>query len=146
MRSSIAATRIPHREGGPSVPAHPIVHIEIPASDLEKGSRFYADVFDWQIDSSWPTYPQFRAEGGPGGGFVDPGAELSDPPFQYTPGQVLLFLATDDIEGTLARVEEHGGKALMPRKEIPDVGFWAVFEDPSGNRVALFDAAQHAGG
>ncbi len=123
------------------MPAHPIVHIEIPASDLEKGSRFYADVFDWKIDNSWPTYPQFSAEGGPGGGFVGTGAQDGDLPFRYATGQPLLFLATDDIEGTLARIEEHGGKTVMPRREIPGVGYWAVFDDPAGNRLAIFTPA-----
>jgi predicted enzyme related to lactoylglutathione lyase len=38
----------------------------------------------------------------------------------------------------LARVEDAGGKILVPKKQISeDVGYMAVFIDTEGNRVAL---------
>src|SRR5262245_66001753 len=47
------------REGDTFMPTHPIVHVEIPARDLEAAGQFYARVFDWQLDLSMPEYPQF---------------------------------------------------------------------------------------
>jgi predicted enzyme related to lactoylglutathione lyase len=114
------------------VSGHPIVHVEIPARDLKDGSQFYADVFGWQIDNSMEGYPMFKAEGGPAGGFV----HLSDP--SHMAGRVLVYLGTDDIEASLAAIEAHGGKTITPKSEIPHVGWWAVFSDPSGNAIALF--------
>jgi len=115
------------------VTGHPIVHIEIPASDLKEASKFYADVFGWQIDtSSMEDYPMFASEGGPGGGFV----QLSDT--AHSVGRPLLFIGTDDIDASLAAVEAHGGKTLMPRTAIPHVGWWAVFDDSVGNTLALY--------
>lgn len=111
---------------------HPIVHVEIPATDLKETSQFYAEVFGWQIDHSMDYYPMFAAEGGPGGGFT----QLND--VSHSVGRPLLFLGTDDIEASLAAVEAHGGKTLSPKTEIPHVGWWAVFSDPSGNAIALF--------
>lgn len=125
------------------MPTHPIVHVEIPAGDLSAASQFYADVFDWQIDTSVPSYPQFQAEGGPGGGFVTLG-QAGDTPVVYKVGEPLVFLGSPDIDATLASVEAHGGKTIMPRAEIPGHGYWAVFEDPAGNRLALYTAAEHA--
>jgi uncharacterized protein len=112
---------------------HPIVHVEIPASDLKEASKFYAEVFGWQIDtSSMEDYPMFAAEGGPGGGFV----QLSDT--AHSVGRPLLFIGTDDIDASLAAVEAHGGKTLMTRTAIPHVGWWAVFDDSVGNTLALY--------
>ncbi len=56
----------------------------------------------------------------------------------YKEDRLLIYLATDDIDATLADVEAHGGKTVMPKTEIPHVGWWAVFTDPAGNHLGLF--------
>ena len=35
-------------------------------------------------------------------------------------------------------VEARGGKTILPKTEIPGVGWFAFFADPTGNQVALF--------
>jgi predicted enzyme related to lactoylglutathione lyase len=121
--------------------AHPIVHIEIPATDLKQTSQFYADVFGWQVDPAMENYSIFSVEGGPGGGFVPLTDENTAGPVGFGVGRPLLHLRTDDIEATLAEVEAHGGTTLKPKAEIPGIGWWAVFADPSGNPMAIFCAA-----
>jgi predicted enzyme related to lactoylglutathione lyase len=124
------------------------VHVEIPAVNPTAASAFYGDVFGWQITTDMPDYPMFRAEGGPAGGFVQISYGSHAAPIQNLPraaGEVLVFLSTDDIEATLTQVEAHGGKGIMPRTEIPGIGWWAVFADPSGNRLALFTPMPAAG-
>jgi predicted enzyme related to lactoylglutathione lyase len=81
-------------------------------------------------------YVQFQAEGGPGGGFVEVGQ--SGMPIEYKTDSLLVYVSTDDIDATLVKVESLGGKTLMPKTEIPQVGWWGVFSDPTGNRVALY--------
>lgn len=120
---------------------HPIVHVEIPATDLKETSQFYADVFGWQISHSMESYPLFSAEGGPGGGFVLLTDASTSGPVPFGIGKPLMHLATDDIEASLAEVEAHSGKTLRAKEEIPGIGWWAVFADPSGNPIALFRAA-----
>lgn len=126
------------------MPTHPIVHVEIPARDLEAAGQFYARVFDWQLDLSMPEYPQFQAEGGPGGAFVAVSDTPSEHGLKFTPGEVLIYLGTDDIDAVLASVESHGGKTLLPRTEIPTIGYWAMFQDPSGNRIGLYTSQRHS--
>jgi len=117
---------------------HPIVHIEIPANDTGAAANFYKDVFDWkvEVDDTY-HYAQFSVEGGPGGGFVVPGSEG---PMTYKADRLLVYIGTDDIEASLASVEAHGGKTVLPEQEIPHVGWFAIFTDPTGNTVALFKA------
>lgn len=115
---------------------HPVVHIDIPAHDPKIASQFYADVFDWKIDVAPEfDYHMFQAEGGPGGGFVNTGESMG---MDYKAGELLVYISTDDIDASLAQVEAHGGKTLLPKTEIPQVGWFAFFADPTGNRVALF--------
>ncbi len=112
--------------------AHPIVHIEFSATDRRASAKFYSDVFSWETkDYPEMNYTTFAAEGGPGGGF--------NPVGERNPaGTVLVYIFAEDIEGTLAKVQAGGGKILAHEAEIPGVGWWGEFEDPGGNRIALF--------
>jgi uncharacterized protein len=114
---------------------HSIVHIEIPANSPAAAGRFYADLFGWklQVDPAF-DYHMFQAEPGPGGAFVKVGEESSG----YKVGEVLIYVSTDDIDATLARIASLGGKTLVPKTEIPHTGWFAIFADPTGNRIALF--------
>jgi predicted enzyme related to lactoylglutathione lyase len=113
---------------------HSIVHVEIPAFDPGKAGTFYADLFNWkiQVDQSF-DYHMFQPDPGPGGGFVKVGEQ---PP--YKPGEVLIYVSTDDIDATLAKAESLGAKTLVPKTEIPHTGWFAFFSDPTGNRIGLF--------
>jgi len=114
--------------------SHSICHVEIPAQDTSAASKFYADLFDWKIVVD-PTfnYHMFQPEPGPGGGFVELNEEMG-----YKADKVLIYVSTDDIDATLAKVEELGGKTVKPKTEIPNTGWFAIFTDPTGNTIALF--------
>ncbi len=123
--------------------SHPIVHIEIPAISTSAAGEFYGQVFGWNIHADAVyNYVQFQSEGSPGGGFVTPGP-TPFPGVEYKLDKLLVYLATDDIDATLAVIEAHGGKTVLPKTEIPHVGWWAVFTDPSGNQLALYTSAPH---
>lgn len=111
---------------------HPIVHVEISAHDLEVAAKFYEDLFGWKTEQMPEmNYATFEAEGGPGGGF-----NLVTE--QAPAGTVLVYVHTDDIEASLAKAESLGGKTVVPKTEIPDVGWFGVFTDPTGNTLALY--------
>ena len=111
--------------------AHPIVHVEIPATNAQALGDFYKNIFGWklQLDPMF-NYLQFSGEGGPNGAFV----EQSD---AHREGSPVIYIGTDDVEGDLAQVEAAGGQVLMPKMEIPGVGWMGMFRDPSGNHVGL---------
>ncbi len=114
----------------------PIVHVELVAADPAKAAQFYGEVFGWNLqhDPSF-DYHMFSADPGPGGGFVKAGESGG---VEYKVGEPLLYIGTDDIEGTLERIEAHGGKRLLPKTEIPGIGWFAIFLDPAGNKMALY--------
>jgi predicted enzyme related to lactoylglutathione lyase len=116
--------------------SHPIVHIEIPAGDQQTAGDFYAKLFGWNVHHMPEMqYSTFAAEGGPGGGFPAVGDMAKA-------GEVLIYVGTDDIDASLAQAESLGGKALAPKTEIPGIGWFGIFQDPTGNRIALFTSAE----
>lgn len=119
--------------------AHPIVHIEFSANDPKAASAFYADAFGWQIQTDPHfDYHMFQAEGGPGGGFVPTATSTDGGTMQYKAGDVLVYIGSDDIDADLRKVESLGGEILVPKTEIPQTGWFGVFRDPTGNKVALY--------
>lgn len=119
--------------------AHPIVHVEFSARDPEAAAQFYGDLFGWNLHTD-PAfdYHMFQAEGGPGGGFVKIDGGAGDESSPYQAGDVLVYIASDDIEADLRKIEARGGAVVMPKTEIPNTGWFGIFRDPSGNKVALF--------
>lgn len=111
---------------------HPIVHIEFSADTPETAAKFYVELFGWKTESMPEmNYVTFEAKGGPGGGFNP----LSE---QVQAGDVLVYVATDDVQTSLAKAESLGGKTLVPKTEIPQIGWFGIFADPTGNKVGLF--------
>jgi predicted enzyme related to lactoylglutathione lyase len=116
------------------VSSHPIVHVELSANDFDSAGKFYSELFGWQVQHHPEMqYSTFMAEGGPGGGFAKAG--------ENTPaGKTTVYVGTDDIDATLAKAEQLGGKILMPKMEIPNTGWMGLFQDPTGNTVGLYKA------
>ena len=116
-----------------------IVHVEFASADPIKGGQFYSELFGWPL-KAWPEYNYASVEvrDGLGGGF--PKIDGTD----YNAGDVVIYIETEDIEGTLQRIEALGGKTLRPRTAINENSWYAFFSDPSGNRVALFSGKNPA--
>jgi predicted enzyme related to lactoylglutathione lyase len=52
--------------------------------------------------------------------------------------------AVDDIDGARARIVEAGGRILMEKFTITDVGHLIAFQDPGGNPVLVMEYDDHA--
>jgi len=109
-----------------------IVHIEIPAADSEKAGKFYQDLFGWKIEADTKMdYTTWTPAEGVGGGFSPLGERVK-------PGDVLIHVDSDDIDADLKRVKALGGLVLTEKTEIPTIGWFALFKDPTGNTLSLF--------
>jgi predicted enzyme related to lactoylglutathione lyase len=115
--------------------SHNIVHIEIPLKDTKEAAEFYGNLFGWKIEEMPEMdYVTFETDSGLGGGFpkIDNETYQGDDP--------VIYVGTEDIEATLAAIEKAGGKTIMGKTEITGMGWFAFFSDPSGNRMALYEA------
>lgn len=115
--------------------ANQIAHIEIASKDPAAAGKFYGGLFGWPIQTAGPdlgNYVMWGNEGELGGGFPQADGEM------FNAGDILIYVGVDDIEATLAHAEELGGKTLLPRTEIPGMGWFAILSDTSGGRIALY--------
>jgi uncharacterized protein len=109
-----------------------VVHIEIPAANVEAAGNFYQDLFGWKMQHVPEfDYTMWEDGGGYGGGFN----KLSE---HYPVGQVLVYIDSDDIDADLKRIEQLGGSVVAPKTEIPGTGWFGLFKDPTGNTLALY--------
>jgi predicted enzyme related to lactoylglutathione lyase len=121
-----------------------VVHFEIPCDDEERARGFYGAVFGWQM-MPLPEMGYTLVTTGPSGdqgpteaGFVNGG--LMKRQEGFTAPDVVIDV--DDLEEALRTVEAHGGKAVVERMEVGDMGFTAYFMDTEGNLVGLWETRQ----
>jgi uncharacterized protein len=111
-------------------------HIEFSSPDGDASRAFYERIFGWTFQDvpGFETYALFRTPGGLGGGInLDPDAE---PPSDKGP---LLHIEVDDIDDTLRRIGDEGGRTIVPKTKISaEFGHFAVFLDNVGNRLGLW--------
>jgi uncharacterized protein len=113
---------------------------EIPATDLDRATKFYETIFGIKLNPlDLPNIKMrmFQLEDmmGVGGALVDSGGfhkpSLTDGPLIYLNGN-------PDVQIVLDKVEAAGGKIMVPKTEIsPDYGYMSVIIDTEGNRIGL---------
>lgn len=109
-----------------------IVHIEIPAADSQKAGKFYQELFGWKIDHvAEMNYTMWDAGDGSAGGFNTVGDE-------FKAGDVLIYVNSEDIDADLKKAKSLGATIVREKDEIPQTGWFAIFKDPTGNRIALY--------
>jgi hypothetical protein len=122
-----AAARKASKPSGPQ-----IVHWEIQSQSPDKLHGFYADVFGWKIDADNPMNYGMVSSGGNDG--INGGIGGSPAPGS----RVLVYANVDDINASLAKVETHGGRTIMPRTDVGPV-IMALYTDPEGNVMGIIE-------
>jgi predicted enzyme related to lactoylglutathione lyase len=111
----------------------PVVHFEIGATDWARTRDFYAELFGWTVTGSPSGYGMIDTGSGLGIG----GGIMQAPPGR--PPWFAVYVAVDDVEKALARAEELGGtRVVEPRTVEGGEGCFAMFADPDGTLIGLF--------
>ena len=121
-----------------------VTHFEIPVDDMARAQAFYRDAFGWQIsdipdlgyslvrttptdESGRPTEP-----GAINGGMLPRGEPVFHP---------IVTISVDDVDSALATIERLGGKAVVGRTPVGDMGFAGYAKDTEGNVIGLWESA-----
>lgn len=113
-----------------------IVHTELFAKDLAAMQSFYGDLFGWQFMPMDENYLLFEDANGNSGGFTTMGGPEGGEPGRMT---TTIYLYCSDLKSKLAEISAHGGNVVEQITPIPGFGYFAIFTDPSGNPVGLFN-------
>ena len=110
-------------------------YVEFPAKDLTATKAFFSAAFDWGFVDYGPDYVAFSDQGLDGGFF------RSEQCSTTTMGGALLVFYSADINGTLAKVQQHGGIVIKPIFDFPG-GCRFHFTEPSGNEFAVWSESK----
>lgn len=110
---------------------------EIAAADLSRAKKFYGHILGIElkeVDMFGSKMAFFPADGDNVSGALVQGAD-------YTPsadGSLIYLNGGNDLDTMLSKVEVAGGKVFVPKTQIsPEMGYFAVFMDSEGNKMAL---------
>jgi len=124
---------------------HTIVHFEIPADDVEKLRKFYADLFGWKIEKTPGPMEYWVIETVPVDEKMMPirpgvngGMYKKDRP-ELKP---VNYISVESIDENIKKTEALGGTIISPKQEVPNVGWIAVALDPEGNQFAMLQPMQ----
>lgn len=110
---------------------------EIPVLDFERARTFYSKIYDFNMPAIQMGGDQlglFPVQPGHIGGAIIK-SEGSLPSEQ---GSLIYLNGGDDLSIICDRIEGAGGKVITEKSPIsPEHGFYALFLDTEGNRVAL---------
>ena len=122
-----------------------VVHFEIPFDDGDRAREFYREVFGWTVNEipemhysivqTGPTTEEgFPAEVG----YIGGGMLKRESPTDR-PG---ITIDVEDIDATLAKIEELGGMTVLGRQDVGEMGWAAYFKDVEGNLMGLWQSRQ----
>lgn len=115
---------------------NPVQWLEIATNDLERAKAFYHKVFNLEFqfvempDSKMYMFGESEKIGS--GGCLISSSENKP----STEGTVVYF-SSEDLSVELARVEDAGGKVLIPKTDIGEFGHFAQIIDSEGNKIGL---------
>ncbi|MHC4840011.1 MAG: VOC family protein [Planctomycetota bacterium] len=118
--------------------------VELMARGFDKAQAFYEATFGW-------TFAQVPMPTGGGEGVynliskdgkaVGGGMEMLPEIPQEVPSHWMGYIHVTDIADTMKKAEAEGGTIVVPVMEIPDVGQFGQFCDPTGAQVAVMQPA-----
>jgi len=111
-----------------------LCYFEFMVGDTAKAQEFYGKVFDWKFAEydNMPGYISIDTGTEPSGGMMKKPENI--------PANALgVYFYVESIDDTLAKVTEAGGQIMMPKTEIPNIGWWALFMDLDQIPVMIYE-------
>lgn len=113
---------------------------DLMVADVEAATRFYPAVTGWTL-TPWamgegvPPYTMWTAGTMPVGGVMG----LSEGEAAGgTPARWLAYLGTPDVDATYREALALGARTIVPPRDIPTVGRFAILADPQSAGFAVF--------
>ena len=103
---------------------------ELMTTDVEGAKSFYSKLFGWQI-TDMPmeefTYSVAKVGEDDVAGIMSMPPDTGDMPPTWG-----NYITVDDVDAIAKQAVELGGKVLVEPRDIPEVGRFAVVQDPQG--------------
>ena len=110
------------------------VWYDLLSTNAEKSIAFYTHVIGWTSKPFESGYTMFVSGQGPHAGTI----ALPEEARHGAPPHWTANVQVDDVDATVAKVHELGGKVLSAPSDFPNVGRLAVIADPQGAPINVF--------
>jgi predicted enzyme related to lactoylglutathione lyase len=121
-----------------------VMHFEIPVDDESRATKFYETVFEWQImkvpgmdyhfATTTPVDPKTMAPLEPGG--INGGLFKRDAVGNHP----MIVIDVEDIDKHTSKIEQAGGKVVMQKVKVGDMGYYARVTDTEGNVIGIWQS------
>lgn len=113
-----------------------ITWFEIPVLNMERASNFYNHIYDIKMKTNKVNDYEmaiFPVTTGIGGALV-----MGQGCIPSETGSLVYLNGGKNLQPILDKVEEAGGRVIMPKTKISDeAGYFALFTDSEGNKLAI---------
>ena len=123
-----------------AVPAS-IVWFEIPADNVERAKNFYGELFGWKIEKFPGPMDYWHID--TGGSDDSPDGGLLKRQNAGHQG-ITNYINVASVDQFAAKVQKLGGKLCMPKTAVPQMGWFAICQDPENNMFALWEKDPNA--
>ncbi|MEH7352034.1 VOC family protein [Neobacillus drentensis] len=106
----------------------------IAARDGSLAKKFYESLFNWKITDVGPLL-QISGAGLSG--------HILKWPHKEHPTHVSMYINVENIQECLEKVEQMGGKVILPEMAVPTGGSIAQFVDPDGIIIGVYHSNTH---
>jgi uncharacterized protein len=115
--------------------------VDMSSPDLAKSKEFYGALFGWECPEGPPETGGYSVclLGGKTVAGLGPQMNPDFPPAWMT------YVNVGDADDVIAKVSANGGTVLAPPMDVLDVGRLAIFADPVGAVIGLWQPKSHIG-
>jgi uncharacterized protein len=120
---------------------------EIPADNLDRAKKFYSDLFGWKMinynnnnsnsDSEYLLFETADENGKPGIG----GGMMKR---QHPQQMICNFVTVRSVDEYVTKIEQLGGKILIPKIAAKGHGYFVVCSDTENNHFGIFQEDSNA--
>lgn len=123
-----------------------VVHFELPAENMQRVESFYHSVFGWKffhvqdLNYHMVHTQQTDEKGMPkevgaiNGGFYKKTSSEDAP---------VIVIEVPSIDLYAKKIEKAGGKVVMPKQQVGEMGLYMKVKDPEGNIIGLWQVLSH---
>ena len=118
-----------------------ITHFMVPADDIGRAKNFYTNLFGWKIEKlpGPMEYYEINTSSGDEKG-INGGMAKKENPQQ----PITNYIDVSSMDEYLAKVEKLGGKVILPKTAVPNIGYTAVCLDTENNTFGLWETDENA--
>jgi predicted enzyme related to lactoylglutathione lyase len=120
-----------------------IAYFEIPANNVDRAKHFYHALLGWKIEPTKTAMDPAKVAtmqyhdvitGEPQEGTLSMGGLYKRQMTENITNHVMV----EDIDKVLEKVAKLGGKIVVPKMDIPNVGLNAIIQDTEGNTIGIW--------